>query len=54
MFIDSLYPSDSGIDGMMLETFWMNLEKKYDFDLSKVTNEYVILGKLFKMIKDKK
>jgi len=46
----ALYPTDFGGDSLELETFSANLEDKFNFDLSLVTNNEVTLGELFKMI----
>lgn len=46
----TLYPTLGGADALEVETFFMNLEKRFGFDASTVTNEDVTLGELFKRI----
>jgi len=48
----AIYPPGSTMDMMELETFAMNLEEKYGFDLSKVDYDEITLGSLFEMTRN--
>lgn len=41
---------EGGVDALELETFAENLNNKYKFDLSQITNQDITLGEIFKMI----
>lgn len=45
----ALYPTEGWPDALELETFAINLEKKYRFDLASVFTEELTLGQIFKM-----
>ncbi|TGU72436.1 hypothetical protein E4633_09025 [Geomonas terrae] len=45
----ALYPTEGWPDALELETFAINLEKKYRFDLAGVFTEELTLGQIFKM-----
>ncbi len=49
----ALYPTPGWGDALELETFAINLKKKYGFDLKKVTDQDITLGKIFEMARKK-
>ena len=49
----ALYPTPGWPDALELETFAINLEKKYGFKLEKVFDEETTLGRLFEIAREK-
>ncbi len=49
----ALYPTPGWPDALELEGFARNLERKYGFDLAKVTDQDITLGKIFEMARKK-
>lgn len=45
----ALYPTPGWGDALELETFAINLEKKYGFDLAKAFDQDITLGRIFEM-----
>jgi hypothetical protein len=48
----ALYPSPGWADSMELETFAINLQERYGFDLAKVEYHEITLGRLFEMTRN--
>ena len=44
-----LYPTKNWPDALELETFTINLQRKYAFDLGKAFNQDITLGRIFEM-----
>ena len=45
----ALYPTSGWPDALELETFSINLRKRYGFELEKVTDHNITLGKIFEL-----
>ena len=49
----ALYPTSGWPDALELENFSINLKKRYGFELEKVTDHNITLGKIFEMTRMK-
>ena len=48
----SIYPQQGFADALELETFAINLEKKYGLKLENILNSEITLGQIFKLTRD--